>query len=154
MQRKTRTQQILEQEHGYRFDGQGHLISSIPVETPAHLPPTAKAVAKRMHHLKTEGRDPRDRRYPWNVMHHGQSFVVSTPAERRAARMSLLAYLKTKGCHLFGDYVMVSQSLGRGQGYRCWLISADEMPSVRHRPGLNGKPLAVEDGMPIPAPKE
>ena len=154
MKRKTRVQQILEQEHGYRFDDQGKPVSSIPIDDAGPLPPSAKAVAKRMHNLKSMGRDPRDRRYPWHVMQHGQSFVVATSGERRAARMSLMAYLKTKSCHLFGDYVMVSQSMGRGQGYRCWLISADEMPSVRQRPGLNDQPLAVEDGMPIPLPKE
>lgn len=147
--RENPIKEILEKDHGYRFDGRGRSVSAIPIEDADHIPPSAKAVAKRMHNLKSTGRRPRDRRYPWHVMQHGQNFVVATPAERRAARMSLIAYMKTKECHLVGDYVMVSQSMGRGQGYRCWLISADKMPSVRRGLPREGQPIRVEDG-PLP----
>lgn len=144
---------ILEAEHGYKFDSVGRPLD-VPLSVGDEaIPPTALAAARRMDSLLSDGRAPRQRRYPWSQMHHGQSFVVATPAERRAARMSLVAYLKTKKCHLDGDHYMISQSMGRGQGYRCWLISADEIP-LTSRSSSGGAALEIEDGMPIPLPKE
>lgn len=155
--RKKTVREILEQEHGYRFDGNG-MPSEVPlamVETDGEpevdetVPASAVAAARRMDSLRTMGRVPRERRYPWSVMQHGQSFVVATMAERRAARTSLLAYMKTKRCHLHGDHYMVSKSLGRGEGYRCWLISADELP-LASRQAPRGAAPSVEDDHPIP----
>lgn len=144
---------ILEAEHGYKFDGNGRPADVPLLVGDEAIPPAALAAARRMDSLRSDGRAPRQRRYPWSQMHHGQSFVVGTPAERRAARMSLIAYLKTKKCHLDGDHYMISQSLGRGEGYRCWLISADEIP-LADRPSSGGPSPEIEDGMPIPLPKE
>lgn len=134
----------LSEEHGLIFDGNGAAYD-FPISRDG-LSAIARRIAMRMNSMTSEKRAPRDRRYPWDQMQHGNSFLVQTPAERRAARTSLRAYLKTKECHLEGDHFMVSAA--SKEGYRCWLISADLLPPAMDRGPST--PISVESGHPIP----
>ena len=146
----SRLRLLLAKDHGLAFDNKGRPFA-FPV-TRTGLTPTATRIAIRMSRMSKTKRVPRDRRYPWNDMNHGDSFVVPTSAERRAARTSLNAYLKTKDCHLEGDYFMVSEAV-EGSGYRCFLVDGDLLPLAR-RSSSDVPAFAVERGHHIPIRKD
>lgn len=127
---------------GLHFNKDGDLYDQTVEREP--VPPSVNRAAKRLKRLTRENRGSNERRYPWDQMEHGDSFLVGTAQSRRAARSSLVVYLKTRRCHLDGEHFMVSERVP--EGFRCWLIAADRLP-----PGNGEEPIpTVEKNHPIP----
>jgi len=132
---------LLERDHGIRFAR--HHAYDLTVSTERPLPKHLN----RLSAISKQGRKTTERRYPWDKMDHGHSFVVHSAGERRSARNSLTLYLQSKKCHLEGHHYMVSQREEDGFGYRCWLVSSDVVPVEQE---IDQEPLAVDLGHPIP----
>ncbi|NDE17454.1 hypothetical protein EBZ80_21230 [bacterium] len=64
------------------------------------------------------------KKYNWEDLEIGDSFVVTGKKERMVARTSFISFMK-RNSHLFpGDVVLISRSIGNDQ-YRFWLVKKD-----------------------------